>query len=64
MYWLSFGMFGGPEVAEASIVFTDGVDVFRLDVRSGHLFLDQALTPTGFNGVLGIDWGPIFMKNL
>lgn len=66
MYWLSFGIFGGVTTAtpvDTSIEWTDGVDIFRLNVRSGHLFLDEAITATSFSGVLGVDWAPIWMKS-
>ena len=65
MYWLSFGIFGSSEVpVDTAVEWDDGVSYFRLDVRSGHLFLDQTITGTGFDGVLGIDWGPIWMAQL
>ena len=63
MYWLSFGIFGSSDTTtDTSVAWDDGVDFFRLDVRSGALFLDQTITVTGFEGVLGIDWAPIWMK--
>lgn len=65
MYWLSFGIFAGSSTAtpvDTSLYWDDGVSYFRLNVRSGRLFLDQAITPTGFDGVLGIDWAPIFAE--
>ena len=62
MFWLSFGIFGSSDVAtDTSVIWTDSVDTFRLDVRSGHLFLDQTITALGFAGVLGIDWAPVKM---
>jgi len=62
MYWLSFGIFGSSDIAEDLFVeWTDGVDTFRLDVRSGYLFLDQTITATGWYGELGLDWAPITM---
>jgi len=65
MYWLSFGIFGGGGTAtDTSTIWTDGVSTFRLDVRSGHLFLDQAFTPLGFDGIIITDWGPVKMEGL
>lgn len=65
MYWLSFGIFGGGSTAtpvDTSVYWTDGTSIFRLNVRSGRLFLDQAITVLGFDGVLGIDWAPVFAE--
>ena len=65
MYWLSFGTFGGSGTqssVDTSKYWSDGVSIFRKDVRSGYLFLDQAITELGFDGVLGIDWSPITME--
>lgn len=62
MYFYSFGVFGGTTTEtpiDTYTAWTDGVDTFRLDVRSGYLFLDQTITSTGWSGVLGIDWAPV-----
>jgi len=65
MYWLSFGIFGGTTTetpVDTAVYWDDGITYFRLDIRSGYLFLDQAITVTGFSGVLGIDWAPIWRE--
>lgn len=65
MYFYSFGIFGSVDVGVSTTVeWTDGVYTFRLKVRSGHLFLDQIKTETGFSGMLGVDWSPVWMEQL
>jgi len=58
MYWTSFGVFGGVTIS-TSEVWTDGSEIFRLQVRGLYLNLDQAMTATGFNGTQGVDWDVI-----
>lgn len=42
-----------------TLELTDGVDTFRLNVRSGELNLDQTITPLGFVGSEPGDWDTI-----
>ena len=46
---------------DATLLLEDGVDFFRLQVRSAELNLDQTITPLGFGegAVDGIDWDTI-----
>ena len=37
-------------------IYNDAVSYFRLEVRSGILYIDQALTPDGFDGAEDADW--------
>lgn len=49
---------------ESTIEWDDGVSYFRLQVRSTELYLDQTITPTGFDGSEPGDWDDIFSKSL
>ncbi len=42
-----------------SLVYTDDVSTFRLQVREAELFLDETITPTGFSGTEETDWDNI-----
>jgi hypothetical protein len=46
------------------LTLTDGVDTFRIMVRSGYFCLDQTITPTGFAGVEDTDWANISAQQL
>jgi len=47
-----------------TVLWDDGVDYFRLQVRDDVLFLDQTITPTGFEGDEDTDWGNIWEQSL
>ena len=47
-----------------TLLLTDGTTIFRLQVREGALFLDQATTATGFDGDEDTDWENIWEKAL
>jgi hypothetical protein len=47
-----------------TVLWDDGVDYFRLQVRDDVLFLDQTITPTGFAGDEDTDWGNIWEQSL
>ena len=50
---------------ESTIEWDDGVSYFRLQVRSGSIYLDQTKTATGFDGGSEpTDWDDIFSKSL
>ncbi len=44
------------------LTWTDGVDTFRLNIRSDELYLDQVLSDTGFSGSSPGDWDSIWIK--
>jgi hypothetical protein len=37
-------------------VYTDGAKTYRDGVRDGCYVVDVEITPTGFDGIEGIDW--------
>lgn len=43
--------------------YTDGIDTFRDGVRGGSYVIDKALTPTGFNGIINIDWENLYIAS-
>lgn len=45
-------------------LYDDGIDYFRLQVRDGALYLDEAITLTGFGtgSVENVDWDSIWSK--
>lgn len=53
-----------PSEEGDTLEWTDGFSYFRIQVRSGSLFLDQTRTGTGFDGDEGYDWDSIWSKKL
>lgn len=49
----------GTGVTDGTLLFESGASSFRFTIRDGKFCLDQAITPTGFEGTLGIDWNNI-----
>ena len=45
-------------------LYDDGINYFRLQVRSEALYLDEAITALGFEGVRDTDWETIWIKSL
>lgn len=43
-------------VSRQYMYFTDGSTSFRMGVRGGKLYVDKALTETGFAGMQDVDW--------
>lgn len=48
----------------SELILTDGSDTFRLRVASDTLYIDQAKTPTGFEGSRPTDWDYIDIFSL
>ena len=43
--------------------YTDGIGLYRDGVRAGDFVVDKALTATGFNGTINVDWENIETNN-
>jgi hypothetical protein len=67
--WLSFedilrllykdgylGTYGDIGGVGSTLLYTDGTEIWRKQMRGGVLYLDHALTPLGFDGAEDIDW--------
>jgi len=48
----------------SELYWDDGVDYFRLQIRSGVLYLDERLTPLGWDGIEDTDWENIWAKSV
>jgi len=53
-----------PVTNSVGILWTDGIDTFRLTARNGFACLDQAITATGFDGDQPGDWDNIWEKKV
>ena len=45
--------------ATPTIILSDGVDTFRVQVRGDELYYDETITGLGFDGVEDTDWANI-----
>ena len=58
-----YNAIGGVYETETQI-FTDGINIFRVQVRNGALMFDEAMTPTGFEGDENTDWKKLYEMKL